>query len=93
MAPAGKNVHRLSCEPLERKFHDEWKKHQEQNHTLEYILGDNNEPAVVTDYEQMIVATVIQWLGSPVGQGFLANILGDDAIDATYFNLEKQNDS
>jgi hypothetical protein len=38
MAHDGKNVHRLSREPLEWKFHDEWKKHQEQNHTLEYIL-------------------------------------------------------
>lgn len=78
MAHEGKNTHRLSREPLERKFHDEWKNMHEHGNTIGYILGDNNEPAVLSERDEMVAATVIQWLGSPVGQGFLDAVMGED---------------
>lgn len=78
MAHEGKNIHRLSREPLEKKFHDAWKARQEYGNTLGYILGDNNEPAILSERDEMVAATVIQWLGSPVGQGFLDIVLGED---------------
>jgi hypothetical protein len=40
--------------------------------TLEFILGKNNERAYdVTHRDRVVAATVIQWLGSPVGQSWL----------------------
>lgn len=78
MAHEGKNIHRLSREPLERKFHDEWKHMHEYGNTIGYILGDNNEQAVLTERDETVAATVIQWLGSPVGQGFLETVMGED---------------
>lgn len=78
MAHEGKNIHRLLREPLEQKFHDEWKNIHQRSNTLNYILGDNNEPAVLSERDEMVAATVIQWLGSPVGQGFLETVMGED---------------
>lgn len=77
MAHEGKHTNRLSREPLEQKFHDEWKLQQQYGNTLEYILGDNNERAVLSERDEMVAATVIQWLGSPVGQNFLRDVLGE----------------
>lgn len=73
MAHEGKSIGRLKQNPRERVFHDAWKHEQELGgHVLEYILGDNNQRAVLTDRDELVAATVIQWLGSPVGQFFLA---------------------
>jgi len=73
----GINANRLPREPLERKFSVLWDHINDRQRVLSYILdrsqanrGDYNP----TKVEIEVVATVIQWLGSPVGQGFLADI-------------------
>lgn len=76
--PKGFNTHRHAHNPKERQLHD--------NFVKEYIngylcandirdivfttsIGDPKE--YLTDREKRIVISTIQWLGSPVGQGFL----------------------
>jgi hypothetical protein len=46
--------------------------------TLDYLLAKNcNDPnGEVTDRDREVAATVIQWLGSPVGQDFVAEVSG-----------------
>ena len=75
MAHIGKNTHRLSSNPLEKTFHDAWKEENKYGNLLEYILGDNNEKAVLSNRDEMVAASVVQWLGSPVGEDFVRSIL------------------
>ena len=42
--------------------------------TLAYLLGDGKDPVVVTDREEVVAATVVQWFGSPVGQAWLRDL-------------------
>lgn len=76
----GKNTHRWKQNPLEEKFAKAWAEQNEQGRTLEYILSTNirNRPEPVSEEIQVAVATTIQWLGSPVGQSFLEDVLGVD---------------
>jgi hypothetical protein len=71
-----KNAHRFVSNPLEKKYYDAWIEENRFGKTLEYILGDNNRRADdVSDRDKMVAATVIQWLGSPVGQGFSESVM------------------
>ena len=71
----GKNTHRLAENPLEAKFAEVWEGSKYGN-TLAYILSDRpNDPTYVSEHDQEVAATVIQWLGSPVGQCFLEEVL------------------
>jgi len=78
MRNEGKNIHRLHDNPLEKKFAEAWKEMNRNGHrgTLEYLLAeDPNWPKdEVTSRDRMVAATVIQWLGSNVGQYFLEQI-------------------
>jgi hypothetical protein len=73
----GLHTHRLSKNPLEKKFADEWNQMNEQSYVLEYILAkESNHPrGEMTDRDAEVAATVIQWLGSNVGQCFLNTVL------------------
>ena len=74
---AGKNTHRFKTNPLEKRFADLWEQHNMQGHTLEYILSDTlNERMPVSEDTEIDVATMMQWLGSPVGQCLLSDALG-----------------
>jgi hypothetical protein len=79
----GRAVHRFAGNPKEKVFADYWRKINDTNGkgTLEYLLAeDNNCPwGEMTDRDAEVAATVIQWLGSPVGQHFLRDV--NDAID------------
>lgn len=68
----------------EKLFADAW---QEQNKLgrftmLEQLLSSDGgkTPAEVSKRDEMIAATIIQWLGSPVGSRFLRDVLS--AIEA-----------
>lgn len=73
--------YRLKENPLESAFHREWAEQNSGDNTLKYLLArDPNRPnGESTDRDRIVAATVIQWLGSPVGQGFLANVLRTEA--------------
>lgn len=77
----GHNHHRLSRERLEKIFADEWRELNSGNGRghgpLAYMLAEdcNNPRNEVTERDAMVAATVIQWLGSNVGQSFLNNVM------------------
>lgn len=76
----GKHTYRFGSNPLEQQFAEEWER--QEKHTLGYVLSDEpNNPTHVDDHDREIVATMMQWLGSPVGQAFLENALGFNVRD------------
>jgi hypothetical protein len=67
---------------LEKRFADEWAKLNDGDRgglpTLLYLLAaDNNRPVLeeMSARDAEVAATVIQWLGSPVGSCWLAETL------------------
>lgn len=67
----GLHAHRYAREPDEKKFAEEWALQNEQHQTLAYLLGDGSKRVEPTAHDHRVAATVVQWLGSPVGQAFL----------------------
>lgn len=59
----------------ERVFAEKWREINDGHaRILAHLLAENpnsNYLPVPSDRDKMVAATVIQWLGSPVGQGFL----------------------
>jgi len=81
MKNKGKNTHRFKQNPLELKYAEMWEnlnKNLDGHGVLDYMLADDkNKPSgEVSDRDREVAATVIQWLGSPVGQCFLDKIEG-----------------
>jgi len=72
--PKGISAHRLKDNPEERRFAEAWEKHN----PLAWLLDERHEqtgrPADPSDRDQVVAATVIQWLGSPVGRAFLSDL-------------------
>jgi hypothetical protein len=59
----------------EKAFAEQWQ--QEQNHDLlAYLLGEANLKAEVSERDAQVAATIIQWLGTSVGQSFLQKVDG-----------------
>ena len=77
MKHEGRALYRLKENPMERKFHNAWKAEQEYG-LLEYLFGDGTHKGEVTDRDAQVAATVIQWLGSPVGQNFVKGVMSPD---------------
>jgi hypothetical protein len=83
MKNKGKHQYRLKQNILEKKFAETWDKqnsgkfNDEGRGTLDYLLAEDcNRPCgEVTERDREVAATVIQWLGSPVGQGFLEEVM------------------
>lgn len=71
----GKSTHRFSQHPLEQKFAETWQTEQDFGNVLAYLLGDDNQKGHPSDRDILVAATVIQWLGSPVGQSFLSTVI------------------
>ena len=83
----GHNVRRLkdSFNWEEKIFADEWEKLQtprpySDNCILHDIFSEfdfqgRQQPGYVTQEQATAVATIIQWLGSPVGSGWLQDVL------------------
>jgi len=72
----GIRLYRFRDNPLEQKFSDVWKAENDRGQLLEYLLGDGNKRASVTERDETVAATVIQWLGTPVGQSFVKKVMG-----------------
>ena len=74
----GANSHRTETNPKEQAFADAWQEQNKWKHSmLEQLLSADGgkTPAQVSLRDEMIAATVIQWLGSPVGSCFLRDVL------------------
>ena len=66
----GLHTHRLRTNYLERVMSEHWADLCEDGH-LEYLLSLDNKWRPVSERDAVIAATVIQWLGTSVGQNFL----------------------
>lgn len=67
--------HRLKFNPLERRWAKAWK-HQNDGAVLTlYDLLRPISPAGICQRDATVAATVVQWLGSPVGQDFVKSVL------------------
>lgn len=76
MKHTGLAMHRWNDNPLEKRFSDSWEDMQRGN-VLDYLLSPTNKlgDTTTTERDRTVAATVIQWLGSPVGQSFLRDVL------------------
>lgn len=67
--------HNRTNDPLnyeERRFAQAWARENEPpKRLLEYLMSVDNKGVETSDRDQLVAATVVQWLGSPVGQYFL----------------------
>lgn len=78
----GHSPHRYDQNPLEKAFAEAWQKANDTSQmgiahgNLAYLLSDTqHNPPEPTEAEHKVAATVIQWLGSPVGQHFVQEVL------------------
>ena len=70
----GINSHRLKQNPRERMFANAWAK--EAPRTLGYILcGQDRNRHEFSQRDAEVAATIIQWLGSPVGTAFVEEVI------------------
>lgn len=76
MKHEGLHLQRFSDNPMEKAFHDAWLAENSGDRTdlLAYLLGDGVKSVEVSDRDARVAATVIQWLGSEVGQHFLCAV-------------------
>lgn len=71
------NEHRLKQNPLEKHMSDKWNSYNGNNSgspTILYRLlaEDSNYPkGEVSERDEIVATTLVQWLGSPVGVSFL----------------------
>lgn len=73
----GLQPHRLRQNPEEERFARAWAVENRDGRTLTYILCDGHEqhhPPTPSARDFDVAATVVQWLGSPVGQCFLRDL-------------------
>lgn len=69
----GINTHRLSREPLEAAFAKGWS--EQAPTTLGYLLcGQERDAHDYSQRDATVAATIIQWLGSPVGSSFVDEV-------------------
>lgn len=79
MKNAGLWTHRFKDNPEELRFAEAWDEINETGRILAWLLdtrddGAVGKPADPSTNDRMVAATVIQWLGSPVGHGFLSEL-------------------
>lgn len=77
----GLHTYRLRDNPLEQKFAKAWAADNKRSagcDLLDYLLAvDPNYPkGEVSQRDATVAATIIQWLGTPVGQSFLHQVMG-----------------
>ena len=79
MKNKGLSQNRFKNNPLEKKYAVAWEKQNIAHDTLSYLMAkDCNRPQYeeVSKRDREVAATVIQWLGSPVGQSFIEEVQG-----------------
>lgn len=70
----GLSRYRLEQNPLEKKFADAWE--EQAPRTLGYLLcGQDRSNHDYSERDAVVAATIIQWLGSPVGESFVREVL------------------
>jgi hypothetical protein len=78
-------------EPLEDAFAARWEQLNDQSDLLPGLLAiPQSEEPPVTRWEATTAATVIQWLGSPVGISFIEEVTGVDIQKQMQANRRKK---
>ena len=75
MENVGLNIHRLADNPLELAYAREWDRLNINYDILAWIIGEGNTKGNPSERDYQIAATVIQWLGSPIGRNFVEDVL------------------
>ena len=99
----GRSPHRYKDNPLEKAFAAAWQKENDTSQLgrkyslMEYLFAENGEEcgsprADLSERDWEVANTVIQWLGSPVGQGFLRDVLKGRSQSARNFRVELAHD-
>lgn len=73
----GTNTYRLNMEgnELEKNLAEQWRLANENpSNTLSVILGSFKDPATVSKRDAIVAATVMQWVGTPVGRSFVERV-------------------
>lgn len=76
--PKGLHEYRFKSNPEEKRFAEAWRDQNKHGDNLAYLLDERKDtmgrPPTPSDRDYVVAATVVQWLGSPVGQGFLRDL-------------------
>lgn len=80
--PASLGLHRqrMSREPLERDFVEAWEKlnsslgSYQDRRLLDDLVTTGPIPRFASKRDWEVASTVIQWLGSPIGQSFMREV-------------------
>lgn len=75
MRHTGIHEHRLAENPIEARFAKRWREDSTKG-LLEQIL-QCGDVASISERDETVAATVIQWLGSHVGQSFVKAVMKD----------------
>ncbi len=92
----GNRTYRFKDNPLEKEFSKAWKADNERPNggagVLELSMGDGVRPGIIDQRDATLAASVVQWLGSPVGQHFLTEVLKTKAGKSVREELRKFDD-
>lgn len=75
LLPRGRFAHRLGHNKYEAVAAAHWATEDRKWDYLGHLMGDSDGPGTVTDRDRVVVATLIQWLGSNVGRCFLRELV------------------
>ena len=82
----GRHTHRFRDNPEEKRIAEAWDKWNENSQILAWLLDrrpvQTGRPLEPSDIEVTAAATVVQWLGSHVGQCFLRDLGYERVLDA-----------
>ena len=74
----GRACYRFRDNPEEELFAEAWERDNTHPNggpgTLAYLMGNGSRPGDITQRDATVAATVVQWLGSPIGQCFLRDL-------------------
>jgi len=76
--PKGLHTARFKNNPEEKRFADAWEQRNQLGNNLAHLLDtrpvQGGHPPTPSDRDYEVAATVIQWLGSHVGECFLRDL-------------------
>lgn len=81
--------YRFAGNPLEKRFSENWEEVNTRN-ALAWLMGDGSKMTTITQAEATAAAAAIQWLGSPIGQCFLARVLKSDEAKHFVWRLNRE---
>lgn len=66
--------YRFASNPHERAAAEHWNKINSGGTHLSFLFGQNNDRGHLSERDEFVAATLMQWLGSPVGQCYMRDL-------------------